>query len=490
MFRAIRSLRMHFSSLPYLVKPVSVSKQNVFIETYGCQMNFNDSEIVLGILKNSSYARVMDINDADVILVMTCAIRENAENKIWHRLRDFRELKKMNKKLKVGVLGCMAERLKKRLIEEEKSVDVVCGPDAYRDLPRLLADVDQGQTGINVLLSLEETYADVSPVRLTNNSLSAFVSIMRGCDNMCSYCIVPFTRGKERSRPTPSIVNEVKELEKAGVKEITLLGQNVNSYRDLTLQPKIETGLAKGFQTIYKDKVGGLRFIELLDAVSSAAPNVRFRFTSPHPKDFPVELVQLIRSGPNICNQIHLPAQSGSTTVLERMRRGYSRESYIDLVRQIRDIIPDVTLSSDFITGFCGETEEEHMETISLLEEVKFEKAYMFAYSMREKTNAHRTMEDDVPEAVKQRRLTEIIDTFRRESQIKHSKLIGTFQTVLIENQSTKHPGMMIGRSDGNHKVLLNRYPEKGSELFPGEFHECIVDSVKGATLYARKLFE
>lgn len=344
------------------------SRGRIYHETYGCQMNINDMEIVLSVMKNAGYTESVDIPEsAEVIFINTCAIRDNAEQKVWQRLNYFWFLKRQWKSNvaigratsicppKVVVLGCMAERLKDKILDADKMVDVVCGPDAYRDLPRLLEEVDYGQKGINTLLSLDETYADISPVRISKNSISAFVSVMRGCNNMCSFCIVPFTRGRERSRPVESIVKEVAELWKEGVKEVTLLGQNVNSYNDTSMDEEVDLGtdwrLSEGFSSTYKVKKMGLRFADLLDRLSIEFPEMRFRYTSPHPKDFPDELLYLMRDRHNICNYIHLPAQSGSSRVLERMRRGYSREAYLDLVQKIRGVVPDVGISSDFICG-------------------------------------------------------------------------------------------------------------------------------------------
>ncbi|TQD92740.1 hypothetical protein C1H46_021665 [Malus baccata] len=444
----------------------------IYHETYGCQMNINDMEIVLSIMKNAGYSEVVDVPEkAEVIFINTCAIRDNAEQKVWHRLNYFWFLKrewKDNVKIgrsqskcppKVVVLGCMAERLKDKILDSDKMVDVVCGPDAYRDLPRLLEDVDYGQKGINTLLSLEETYADISPVRISKNSITAFVSVMRGCNNMCSFCIVPFTRGRERSRPVESIVREVGELWEEGVKEVTLLGQNVNSYNDASENEKeVETGnnwrYSEGFSSMCKVKKVGSRFADLLDRLSTEYPEMRFRYTSPHPKDFPDELLYLMRDRPNICKSIHLPAQTGSSAVLERMRRGYTREAYLDLVQKIRRIIPDVGISSDFICGFCGETEEDHEDTLSLVKAVGYDMAYMFAYSMREKTHANRNYDDDVPEDVKQRRLTELIEAFRKSTGQCYDSQVGTTQLVLVEGPNKRAPDTeLMGKSDRGHRV-------------------------------------
>lgn len=422
--------------------------RRVYFEVYGCQMNVSDTEIVWTILQSSGYTKVDEIRDADVVMVITCAIREGAETKIWNRLRHIAALKRTRPArrgiLQVAVLGCMAERLKTQLLERERYVDVVAGPDSYKDLPRLLAITQSGdQRAANVLLSLEETYADIMPMRLNAASRTAFVSIMRGCDNMCSYCIVPFTRGKERSRPLDSIVGEVEHLVREhGIREITLLGQNVNSYRDLsgvadgTKPSQTPSSLATGFRTVYKTKVGGARFAQLLDEVARRLPQTRIRFTSPHPKDFPDEVLHVMGSHANICKQIHMPAQAGSSTVLERMRRGYTREAYVELVQRVRELLPGVALSSDFICGFCGESEAEFEETLSLLEEVQYQVAYLFAYSMREKTTAHRRFVDDVPEAVKKERLRRMIEVFRRGATAANARCVGEEQTILVEGVS------------------------------------------------------
>ncbi|CAK7334455.1 unnamed protein product [Dovyalis caffra] len=453
-------------------------KGRIYHETYGCQMNVNDMEIVLSIMKNAGFSEVVDVPEsAEIIFINTCAIRDNAEQKVWQRLNYFWFLKrhwKSNVAIgrsqslyppKVVVLGCMAERLKDKILDADKMVDVVCGPDAYRDLPRLLEEVDYGQKGINTLLSLEETYADISPVRISKNSISAFVSVMRGCNNMCSFCIVPFTRGRERSRPVDSIAKEVAELWKEGVKEVTLLGQNVNSYNDASgIEKEVEPGMnwkfSDGFSSICKVKKMGLRFSDLLDRLSSEFPEMRFRYTSPHPKDFPDDLLYVMQDRHNICKSIHLPAQTGSSTVLERMRRGYTREAYLDLVQKIRRIIPDVGLTSDFICGFCGETEEEHKDTLSLVKAVGYDMAYMFAYSMREKTHAHRNYVDDVPDKVKQRRLTEVIEAFRESTGQCFDSQIGSVQLVLVEGPNKRAPKTeLIGKSDRGHRVLFTNLP-------------------------------
>ncbi|XP_061217344.1 mitochondrial tRNA methylthiotransferase CDK5RAP1 isoform X2 [Neopsephotus bourkii] len=438
------------------------SSGRVYLETYGCQMNVNDTEIAWAILQKSGYTRTKQLDEADVILLVTCSIREKAEQAIWNRLRHLSALKARRQQqagspLRIGILGCMAERLKEEILHREKLVDIVAGPDAYRDLPRLLAVAESGQQAANVLLSLDETYADILPVQTSAGGTTAFVSIMRGCDNMCSYCIVPFTRGRERSRPIASILQEVRMLSDQGVKEVTLLGQNVNSFRDMSevqFQSAAAPGLSRGFSTVYRAKPGGLRFTHLLDQVSRIDPEMRIRFTSPHPKDFPDEVLQLIQERHNICKQLHLPAQSGSTRVLEAMRRGYTREAYLELVHHVRDSIPGVSLSSDFIAGFCGETEEDHQQTVSLLQDVRYNVGFLFAYSMRE-TRAFHRLQDDVPAEVKQRRLQELITVFREEAARANEAMVGQCQLVLVEGPSKRSALELCGRNDGNIKVIF-----------------------------------
>lgn len=432
-------------------------KKKFYIETYGCQMNFADTEIVNSILLDDGMTAVQDAESADVILVNTCSIRENAETKVWNRLKEFRTLKKNKEDLTVGVLGCMAERIKDRIIEEEHLVDIVVGPDAYRDIPRLLAEVDDGRKAVNVLLSLEETYADIAPVRTTGNGVTAFVSIMRGCDNMCSFCVVPFTRGRERSRPMESILREVRQLSEEGYKEITLLGQNVNSYKD-----------------------GENTFTRLMDESSKINPEIRFRFSSPHPKDFPDDLLHLIAERPNLCNYIHIPAQAGSDTMLERMRRPYTREQYFTLINKMKTIIPGVSLSTDIIAGFCGETEEEHEATMSLMKAVEYDLAYMFAYSERERTLAHRKFEDDVPEAIKKRRLTEIINQQMDIQKRRNKEEIGKRHLVLVEGTSKRSEEQVNGRTDTNKMVVFDR-----KDFQQGDYVEVEITDSTSATLIA-----
>ncbi|XP_044594021.1 CDK5RAP1-like protein, partial [Cotesia glomerata] len=461
---------------PYLPSIKAYGKK-VYFDVYGCQMNVSDTEIIYSVLKSAGYERTLTLEEADVILVVTCAIRDGAEQKVWGRLASLNNLRRRrhlmgSPPLRVGLLGCMAERLKNKILEESKYVDLVAGPDAYRDLPRLLSVTEENQAAINVALSFDETYADINPVRLNGDSKSAFVTIMRGCDNMCTYCIVPFVRGRERSRPIKSILDEVQHLADSGVKEVTLLGQNVNSYRDLSEEifpvQKKTTELAKGFKTVYKNKVGGRRFADLLEKVADIDPQMRIRFTSPHPKDFPDEVLHLISTKPNICKQIHLPAQSGNSAVLERMRRGYTRESYLELVNHIRELIPDIQLSSDFIAGFCGETDAEFEDTITLMEQVQYHVAYLFQYSMREKTTAHRRFKDDVPPEVKLERMQRMANLFRAQAEKLNSQLVGTRQLVLIEGVSRRSESTLQGRTDGNTRVLIpNVEIPDGSENRP-----------------------
>ncbi|KAF9439103.1 CDK5 regulatory subunit associated protein 1 [Entomortierella beljakovae] len=439
-----------------------------FVEVYGCQMNVNDTEILMSIMNSAGYVKANDQDEADIVFLVTCAIRENAEARIWNRLSDLKRKKlgpKKNRAPLVGVLGCMAERLKDKLLDSDKMVDLVCGPDAYRSIPHLLSISENTRQGVaNVMLSADETYADVVPVRIDPESFTAHLSIMRGCNNMCSFCVVPFTRGNERSRPVESLLQEVQQLSDQGIKEVILLGQNVNSYRDTSQDGvQLSAGVGaelsnSGFNTIYKRKDGGMRFTELLDRVSLIDPEMRIRFTSPHPKDFPTPLLHLMASRPNICSQIHMPAQSGSTTVLSRMRRGYSREAYFELVDTIRSIVPGVALSSDFITGFCGETEQDHEDTVDLMKRVEYEMAYMFMYSRREGTHAGRRLQDDVPEDVKLRRLQDIIQIFHKGAENRFGARVGqpAGECVLVEGRSRRDKNRWVGRADGGFKVVFD----------------------------------
>ncbi|EKX39298.1 hypothetical protein GUITHDRAFT_160013 [Guillardia theta CCMP2712] len=471
-------------------------------------MNSSDSEIVASIMQSSGYHRVEQPENANVLMFNTCAVRENAEQKVWERLKKIKSMldhhpdRRWRQRASVGVLGCMAERLKKKLLETDRLVDFVAGPDAYRDIPNLLNTVESGQKAMNVQLSLDETYADVAPVRYDGNGISAYISIMRGCNNMCSYCVVPFTRGRERSRTLESIVNEVKDLSAKGYREITLLGQNVNSYWDQTfsegsvLCPKrIRAGYVSypGFNNIYKSRHGsGARFIDLLDQVSAVDSRIRIRFTSPHPKDFPPQLLQLIAERPNLCKSLHMPAQSGSTSVLARMRRGYTREAYMQLIEEAQKTIPGLSISTDIITGFCGETEEEHQETLSLLEEVKFYQAFMYAYSERSHTHAKHNMPDDVPQEIKSRRLQEIIDTFRKNAAESCLNELGKEHVVLIDGPSKRSsPEMpqLVGRTCTNKLCVWDvKSDELNLSLAPGDYVKVKVLDANAATLKVQPL--
>jgi tRNA-2-methylthio-N6-dimethylallyladenosine synthase len=439
-----------------------VSNRTFHIETYGCQMNFADTEIVNAILMEKGHQPVAKPEDADIIFINTCSIRDNAEQKVWNRLKYFRSIKRKNKEqdITIGVLGCMAERVREQFLEKEKLVDIVVGPDAYRDIPNLLDEVEDGRKAVNVILSLEETYADISPVRTTGNGILAFVSVMRGCDNMCSFCVVPFTRGRERSRDIHSVLDEIKVLSDKGYKEVALLGQNVNSYND-----------------------HGVRFAELMYQVSQVNPEMRVRFSTSHPKDFPDELLHVIAEQKNICNYIHIPVQSGSNEVLRRMRRTYTREAYLELIQNMRTIIPGVGLSTDIIAGFCGETEEQHQDTLSLIAEVRYDLAYLFAYSERERTLAHRKYEDDVPEEVKKRRLQEIIDTHRTCSAINNQAEIGKTHLVLVENVSKRSDQQLSGRTDTNKVVIFDR-----GSFNPGDYVEVLITDSTSATLFGKPI--
>ena len=437
-----------------------MSEKRFYIETYGCQMNFADTEVVNSILIEDGMSPVMSAEEADIIFVNTCSIRENAETRVWNRLKEFRSLKKEKEHLTVGVMGCMAERIKDQIIDQEKLVDIVVGPDAYRDIPNLLKEVNDGRKAVNVLLSLEETYADIAPVRTSGNGITAFVSIMRGCDNMCSFCVVPFTRGRERSRPMSSIIKEIQLLSEQGYKEVTLLGQNVNSYK-------------------FED----IDFTRLMDEASKVDPEMRFRFSSPHPKDFPEPLLHLIAERPNLCNYIHIPAQAGSDTMLERMRRPYTREQYLALTDRMREIIPGVSLSTDIIAGFCDETDEEHQATMSLMKIVEYDLAYMFAYSERERTLAHRKYEDNVPEEVKKRRLSQIIQQ-QMSIQEKNNRLeVGQRHVVLAEGESKRSDQQLSGRSDTNKMVVFDREGYRKGEYVEVEITDCTSATLIGKPL-------
>jgi tRNA-2-methylthio-N6-dimethylallyladenosine synthase len=449
-------------------------KQKLYIESYGCQMNFSDSEIVTSILKKEGYDTTSESEEADLILINTCSIREKAEQTVRNRLSHFNGLKKKNPGITVGVLGCMAERLKSKLLEEEKIVDLVVGPDAYRDLPNLVNKVDEGQKAVNTFLSREETYADISPVRLNSNGVTAFISIMRGCDNMCSFCVVPFTRGRERSRDPESIIREAKDLFGRGFKEVTLLGQNVDSYK---WSPNAEL---KGKAQIEKAADADIvNFANLLEMVAQVDPELRVRFSTSHPKDITDEVLHTMKRYENICKYIHLPAQSGNSRILELMNRTYTREWYIQKIDKIREILGDECgISSDMIAGFCTETEEEHKDTITLMDYAKYDFSYMFMYSERPGTPAEKKYEDDIPIDVKKRRLNEIIEKQRKLSAERNQLDLQKIHKVLIEGHSKRSDEFLQGRNSAN-KVIV--FPKLNHQI--GQYVRVVVKDCTAATL-------
>jgi tRNA-2-methylthio-N6-dimethylallyladenosine synthase len=436
--------------------------KKLYIETYGCQMNVADSELVVSVLQKHDFSVTEDIQQADVILVNTCSIRENAETRVFGRLELFKSIKKKKRNLLIGVIGCMAERLKKKLLEDDKMVDLVVGPDAYRDLPKLVAEAESGQKAINVLLSREETYADLSPVRYAGNGISAFVSIMRGCDNMCSYCVVPFTRGRERSRQPESILREVQELVDAGFKEVTLLGQNVDKYNW---------------------NEGETNFAQLLEKVAQHAPQLRIRFSTSYPQDMNNEVLHVMAKYDNICKYIHLPVQSGNSRVLDKMKRGYTREWYMDRIKAIREIVPDCGISTDIITGFCSETEEEHQDTLSLMQWVGYDFAYMFKYSERPNTFAARTFPNDVSEEDKTRRLQEVIDLQNKLSLQSNLKDIDKTFEVLVEGVSKKSNDRLFGRNSQNKVVVFDRKNHNIGDLVQVKIIKCSSATLLGEAI-------
>jgi tRNA-2-methylthio-N6-dimethylallyladenosine synthase len=457
--------------------PQSTSKK-YYIESYGCQMNVSDSEIVAAVLNQNGFTGTDNENDADLIFLNTCSIREKAELTVRNRLSQFKSLKKKNKGLVVGVLGCMAERLKAKLLDEEKLVDIVAGPDTYRDLPRMISDVEGGQKSVNVLLSREETYADIAPVRYSSNGVTGFISIMRGCDNMCAFCVVPFTRGRERSRSADTIVAEARDMVAQGYKEVTLLGQNVDSYR-WTADPTMK-GL-KLIENKFADNV--VNFSRLLELVAQVSPSLRVRFSTSHPKDMSNDVFEVMTRYENICNYIHLPVQSGSSACLERMNRTYDRAWYIDRIDTIKKYIPNCAISADIIAGFCGETEEEHQETLSLMDYVKYDMNYMFFYSERPGTLAAKKYEDDVPELVKKRRLQEIVDKQSEHSLLNHQAQIGTKQIVLLEYTARRSDEQLVGRTDGNKKVVVDKNEWKIGDYVEVEITGCTQVTLFGTVL-------
>lgn len=413
------------------------TRPQLYIETYGCQMNMADSELIVSIMIQNGFSITEDINEADLILVNTCSVRENAEQRVWGRLDVFKNYKKQKPGLLIGVIGCMAERLKEKLLEDEKMIDLVVGPDAYRNLPKLVQSAEMGQKAVNVLLSREETYADISPVRMDKNGVSAFVSIMRGCNNMCSYCVVPYTRGRERSRNPDSVIHEVEDLIKMGYKEVSLIGQNVDSYNWINKKNNLKTG-----------------FANLLEHVARISADIRIRFSTSHPKDMSDEVLHVMNEHSNICKHIHLPLQSGSSRILDLMKRGYTAEWYINRIESVRKIIPDCSLSTDIIAGFCAETEEDHMKTLKLMEWAGFDFAYMFKYSERPGTPAARKP-DDVPENVKAKRLTEIIELQNSLSAKSKEKDLNKSFEVLVEGVSKKSDQHYFGRTSQNKVVVF-----------------------------------
>lgn len=439
------------------------ASKKFYIESYGCAMNFNDSEIIASILHEHGYGTTTDIEQANLVLINTCSIRDKAEQTVRNRLMHFRGYKRRNRDLLVGILGCMAERLKEKLLEEEKLVDLVLGPDAYRTLPMLIAEAEGGQKGVNVLLSREETYADINPLRLDGNGVSGFVSIMRGCNNMCSFCVVPFTRGRERSRDARSIVQEASALFDQGYREVTLLGQNVDSYR-------------------WEHEGNGevVTFAMLMERVALINPKLRVRFSTSHPKDITDDVLLVMRQYPNICNYIHLPLQSGSSRILQLMNRTYTKEWYLHKVARIREILPDCGLSTDIISGFCTETEEDHQETLDVMRQCKYDLAYMYAYSERPGTLAARRYADDVPAEVKNRRLNEVIALQRASGFESNQADIGKVYEVLVEGPSKKNPGEYCGRSDKNKMVVFPREGANKCDYVNVLITACTAGTLKG----------
>jgi len=463
----------------------SGGNKKLFLESYGCQMNFSDSEIVASILTDSGFATTRDFKEADVIFINTCAIRDNAEQKVRTRLQDFKRIKRENPGLIVGVLGCMAERLKSKFLEEEQLVDIVAGPDAYRDLPALIQRVESGQKAINVLLSREETYADISPVRLGSNGVTAFISIMRGCDNMCSFCVVPFTRGRERSRDPESILAEAKTLFEEGYREVTLLGQNVDSYlwwgggQKKELDPQtVQDALRHRLPEVEQQRF--TTFADLLELVAALHPDLRVRFSTSNPRDMNDAVLHAMGRHENICKYIHLPVQSGNTRILEKMNRGYSREEYMQRVEAIRNILPECGLSTDIISGFCSETEEEHRDTLSLMEWAGYDFSYMFKYSERPGTAAEKKFEDDVTEEVKGRRLQEIVNLQQELSARKTAAAVGKTFRVLVEGTSKKSAEMLFGRNSQNTVVVFPAGNLKKGDYVNVKVHRCTATTLIG----------
>ena len=453
----------------------ALGKRRLYLESYGCAMNFSDSEIIASVLKQEGYVTTSNESDADLILLNTCAIRDNAELRVRNRLNDFKKRKKTQPGLIIGVMGCMAERLKSQLLEEEKLVDLVVGPDSYRDLPKLIETVEGGQKAINVLLSREETYADINPIRFDTNGVTAFVSIMRGCDNMCAFCVVPYTRGRERSRDPESIIKEVQELFNNGYKEVTLLEPNVDSYLyyKVGLNKDITEEQAKESTT----------FAMLLEKVAQVSPWLRVRFSTSHPKDLLDDVLEVMARYENICKYVHLPVQSGSDRILELMNRGYTREWYKSRIESIRKFMPEAAISSDFISGFCTETEEDHKETLELIQWGQFDFSYMFKYSERPKTLAERSLKDDISEEIKSRRLAEIVE-LQQSIGVKKAPLnVGKVHRVLVEGLSKKSDQQLSGRNSQNMVVVFDKEDYK-----KGDYVDVMVNDCKGVTLIGKAI--
>jgi len=461
------------------IEPITTeNSKKLYIESYGCAMNFSDSEIVASILAEQNYTTTQQLEEADLVLINTCSIRDKAEQTVRKRLENFNAVKKINPTMKVGVLGCMAERLKEKFLEEEKIVDLVVGPDAYKDIPNLLAEVAQGRDAINVILSKEETYGDISPVRIDSNGVTAFVSITRGCDNMCTFCVVPFTRGRERSRDPQSILNEINDLHQKNFKEVTLLGQNVDSYL------WYGGGLKKDYDKATEmQKATAVDFAQLLEQCATAFPKMRFRFSTSNPQDMHEEVFHVIAKYPNVCNYIHLPVQSGSTRILKEMNRQHTREEYMQLIDKIRQIIPDCSISHDMICGFPTETEADHQDTLSLMEYAQYDFGYMFAYSERPGTMAARKLVDDVPLETKKRRLQEVVDLQQKLSLERTQRFVGQTVEVLIEKESKKSAAHWSGRNSQNTTVV---FPKEHYKI--GDFVQVTIESCTSATLIGKAI--
>lgn len=465
---------------PLLTEKRKGNTKKLYIESYGCQMNLNDSEIVASILAENDFNTTQYMEEADLVLVNTCSIRDKAEQTIRKRLQKYNSIKKINPGMKVGVLGCMAERLKSKFLDEEKIVDLVVGPDAYKDLPNLLDEVNAGRDAVNVVLSKEETYADISPVRLNSNGVSAFVSITRGCDNMCTFCVVPFTRGRERSRDPQSIIDEIKRLKEKNFKEVTLLGQNVDSYL------WYGGGLKKDFEKASAiAQATAVHFSHLLELVAKTFPTLRIRFFTNNPQDLEIEVLHVMAKYPNICRYLHLPVQSGSSSVLKRMNRQHTREEYMELIDNVRTIVPGTAISQDMIVGFCGETEEEHQDTLSLMKYVGYDYGFMFAYSERPGTLAAKKMEDDVPNDIKKRRLNEIILLQRDLSHSNTKTYVGKTTEVLIEGTSKKSKDHWMARNSQNYVVVFPKNDEKVGDFILIEIEECTSATLIGRAISA-----